>query len=300
MTGTFDYGGGETQMVRLAHELAQRGNEVRIFVLEGGGPLAARCDELGIAWESWDFTGFIPRHPLATARSVVRAGRSLRRFRPDVVHGHLTNAYVLSMPLAWLLRVPVRVSGRLVKGEGSDYRRWSGHQLHHLSRLASNAFIPNAQGVADDVLDVEHVDPVKVHIIENGVDIPDAAADVARSDPVGFVVANLRAQKNHENLFAALALLDDPPQVHLVGEGPERERLERTVAELDLGDIVTFEGFVPDAAGRFADAQFSVLPSHNEGLPNAVLESMAYGVPVIATAVAGVPELIDDDVDGLL
>ncbi len=88
--------------------------------------------------------------------------------------------------------------------------------------------------------------------------------------------------------------------MHLVGEGPERERLERIVAELDLGDVVTFEGFVPDAAGRFADAQFSVLPSHNEGLPNAVLESMAYGVPVIATAVAGVPELIDDDVDGLL
>ncbi len=64
--------------------------------------------------------------------------------------------------------------------------------------------------------------------------------------------------------------------------------------------MVEFAGLVPDAAGCFAEAQFSLLVSRYEGLPNAVLESMAYGVPVVGTAIPGIASLVDDGVDGLL
>ena len=76
--------------------------------------------------------------------------------------------------------------------------------------------------------------------------------------------------------------------------------LEELVSDLGLADTVEFAGFVPDAAACFAGAQFSVLVSHFEGLPNAVLESMAWGVPVVGAAIPGIAGLIEDDVEGLL
>ena len=113
------------------------------------------------------------------------------------------------------------------------------------------------------------------------------------------MVANLRPEKNHAELLRALALLSCPPRVRLVGDGPERASLEELVSDLGLADTVEFAGFVPDAAACFASAQFSLLVSQFEGLPNAVLESMAWGVPVVG-AIPGIAGLIEDDVEGLL
>jgi glycosyltransferase involved in cell wall biosynthesis len=114
------------------------------------------------------------------------------------------------------------------------------------------------------------------------------------------MVANLIAYKGHVDLLEALAMLADPPTVHLVGDGPERARLEGMAAELGLRDVVRFEGRQRGARDLFGHMQFAILASHEEGMPNAVLEAMAHGVPVIATAVGGVPELIEHNVNGLL
>ena len=86
----------------------------------------------------------------------------------------------------------------------------------------------------------------------------------------------------------------------LVGEGPERPRLEATAAELGLGERVRFAGAVTDVRPFLAEARVVALTSDHEGLPNALLEAMASGRPVVATRVGGVPELVRDGVDGLL
>ena len=300
VTGSLEYGGGETQMVRLAHELDRRGHTVKVFTLLGGGPLGRRVDEYGLERESWDFRGFIVRHPLRTARSYLRAGASLRRFRPDVVHAHLETAYLLSIPQAWLLGVPGRVSARRMPGEGQHYRKGLARRLHRLSIRCSNAIIPNSSTVADSAIEVEHVRPEQLRVIENGVDLPEEVADVSGPDPLGIIVANLRPEKDHAGLIEAFARLPAPPRLRIVGEGPERAHLEKLVADRGLSDRVTFAGFVADAASCFAEAQFSLLVSRFEGLPNAVLESMAHGVPVIGTDIPGIAQLIDDGTDGLL
>jgi glycosyltransferase involved in cell wall biosynthesis len=114
------------------------------------------------------------------------------------------------------------------------------------------------------------------------------------------MVANLIAYKGHADLLAALTMLESRPVIRLIGEGPERHQLEREIRRLELSDVVQLEGHLPQAAEIFREVQFALLTSHHEGLPNALLEAMAAGLPVIATAVGGVPELVDHEKTGLL
>jgi glycosyltransferase involved in cell wall biosynthesis len=102
------------------------------------------------------------------------------------------------------------------------------------------------------------------------------------------------------DLVEALDLLENPPVIDCYGEGPERERIERAAAQGRVEGRVRLHGRVDNAAEKYREAQFAVLASHEEGLPNAVLEAMASGLPVIATSVGGTPELIAHGETGLL
>ena len=86
----------------------------------------------------------------------------------------------------------------------------------------------------------------------------------------------------------------------LVGEGPERSRLEKLAAELGIAERVEFRGEVADVRAHLADARVVALTSEHEGTPNALLEAMAMGRPVVATPVGGIPDLVRDGVDGCL
>jgi glycosyltransferase involved in cell wall biosynthesis len=160
---------------------------------------------------------------------------------------------------------------------------------------------------------IERVDPAKVTFVASGVvarapagrrDIR-AELGIGAETPLVGTVCGLRPQKALDVLVRAAALLErDVPGVHVavVGEGPERSRLERLVAELGLGDSVALlgpwhPGDVPDFV---AALDVAVSSSDFEGTPLAVLEYMAAGTPVVATAVGGVPDLIDGGVHGLL
>jgi glycosyltransferase involved in cell wall biosynthesis len=106
-------------------------------------------------------------------------------------------------------------------------------------------------------------------------------------------------------LLQALALLArraDPKNwcVVIVGDGPERESLTRRASELGLAESVIFAGYRSDVRAFYALADLLVLPSHTEGSPNVVLEAMAAGVPVVAMAVGGVPEILIHEQNGLL
>jgi glycosyltransferase involved in cell wall biosynthesis len=113
----------------------------------------------------------------------------------------------------------------------------------------------------------------------------------------------LSPEKGHRHLLKALALvLRDRPDVHLVvfGGGPLRTELTHLAGELGCSKSIHFLGFVPDFASLLDGIDIFVLPSLSEGLPNALLEAMAAGKPVVATAIGGVPNLVEDGVTGLL
>jgi glycosyltransferase involved in cell wall biosynthesis len=117
------------------------------------------------------------------------------------------------------------------------------------------------------------------------------------------MVARLRPQKAHERFLRAFRTVRDrlpDARAVLVGDGPLRHELERLVDELGLASAVRFVGAVADTRPYLAEATVVALTSPYEGSPNALLEAMASGRPVVATAVGGVPELIEHGREGLL
>jgi len=121
---------------------------------------------------------------------------------------------------------------------------------------------------------------------------------------VVLAVGRFSREKGHTDLIDAFALLrrsrGQGVRLLLVGDGPERSRIESAVRAGGLAGAVVFTGQVPDVQPFYALAAALAVPSHSEGSPNVVLEAMAAGVPVVATAVGGVPELVNDGETGLL
>lgn len=118
-------------------------------------------------------------------------------------------------------------------------------------------------------------------------------------------VGRLSREKGHADLVEAFRRMRElagpiPLRLILVGEGPERSRIEQLCRSLNLIDAVTLTGQQDDVSPYYAIADVFVLPSHSEGSPNVLLEAMAAGVPVVATSVGGVPELVSDGKDALL
>lgn len=306
--GSLEVGGTETQVARLAAELQARGHEVTVLVLANGdGPLAPPLRAAGV--EIWDlgFEGLLARTPRGTIRiwatlrlwfAWAQLITGLRRRRPNVVHAFLFWSYVLVLPAAWLARVRVRVSGRRNLGTEKFVRPlypW----LERVADACATHVVANSQAVAD-AISGGPVSKRKISIIRNGVDMRPPAESVGAQPPLGVIIANLIPYKGHLDLIDALAMLDHPPRIDCYGDGPARPEIETGIRERGLDNVVRLRGRRPGAANAYATAQFAVLSSHEEGFPNAVLEAMATGLPVVATSVGGVPELIRDGENGLL
>lgn len=300
--GSLEIGGSERQLVRLARELKARGHDVHVLLLSARGPLVPDLDSAEIPVHEIGLKRVAFRCPHLALLVLARALRIpflLRRLRPDVVHAFLYWAYALVIPAAALARVPWRVTAR--RNLATESRGSLGRLLvERIVDKTSHMATANSSAVARAVVELG-VAPSKVAVVRNGVDLPRDVARVETQPPRGVVIANLIAYKGHRDLIAALALLDDPPTIECYGDGPERQFLEAGIATAGLADRVLLRGCVPDAAAAaYPQAQFAVLASHEEGLPNALLEAMAYGLPVIATAVGGVPELVLDGETGLI
>jgi glycosyltransferase involved in cell wall biosynthesis len=306
--GSLQIGGTESQLVKLAACLAARGHDVHVAAVRCGGPYEEELRALGIPTRIFFYGGLrlrdhtgrrSARTLLGEMRRLLALWRHLRDLRPDVCHGFLFTCYTHVLPLAWAAGVPARVNGR----RGASPPTPTGvlrAVLDFLGHRSSSLYVTNSRALRAELVRAEKVPASLIEVIANGVELPEMTADPSRRPARGIVVANLIAYKGHADLVEALALLDAPPSLCLVGEGPEHQRLAELVRARGLDHVVMLAGAAPDARALLADYQFAVLPSHAEGLPNAVLEAMAAGLPVVATSVGGVPDVLADGVTGLL
>lgn len=240
-----------------------------------------------------------------------RYARLLKRGRYDIVHAYSLTAELWTL-LAGLLtwpRAPLVASIRgmyLVKGNAFWWvKRFI---LRHSAAVISNAkagvsAAASRAGMATSSFDV----------VPNGVDIPLAptpaqkdvlhnALGVPSGATFALFVGRLVAQKNVACLLRAQARLApaDRPWLALAGDGPLRPDLEAMVDAAGLRDCVRFLGERTDVTALMQSADFLVLPSLHEGMPNVLLESMAAGCPIVASDVGGNPELVESGIDGLL
>jgi glycosyltransferase involved in cell wall biosynthesis len=161
-----------------------------------------------------------------------------------------------------------------------------------------------ARGVARERIEIVHnaIRP------DWGTRIPDAPTDlrealrIAPGRSIILIVGRLSREKDHLTLLRAVDRLRSNLNPHLlvVGEGPERGRIEREIRQLGLAECVTLTGHQPSVEPYYRIANLAVLSSRSEGWPNALLEAMAAGVPVVATTVGGIPEIVTDEESALL
>jgi glycosyltransferase involved in cell wall biosynthesis len=144
----------------------------------------------------------------------------------------------------------------------------------------------------------------RIHVVHNAIDSrwgrgASATLGIDEGKKVILIVGRLSREKDHLLLLEAVRAL---PEAHLliVGEGPERERIEAGIRAAGQEKNVTLTGQVPSAEPYYALADVAVLASRTEGSPNALLEAMAAGVPVVATAVGGIPEIVTHEESALL
>lgn len=257
--------------------------------LGGEGPLAPSVREVGARVLALGL-------PRRAGTALARLALTIRRERPQVVYAFLFWGYGLALPMSKLvapsaLRVAAR---RSLPDTDLPGRKWTV-PLRRVADRCSHAIIANSDAVAAAWAGCG-APRDRLHVVSNGVELP---ASGSRPEHGGLpltviCVGNLIAYKGHDLLLEAAARLPSEPAWRLlfVGDGPERDALSRRVDELGLRHRVDLLGQRTDVPALLSDADVAVLPSRSEGLPNAVLEAMAHSIPVVATAVGGVPGLL--------
>lgn len=296
---TLEVGGSERQIAELAIELRAAGVDAQVVALRGLGPLA---DDLSAArvpivaiHETRERKGQWPRTNIVSTAKRLR--QHWRSRRPGAMQAWLPEAQIVSLPVARTLGIPARI---MALRSLSDVVRLSPTRRVALRAAAvcSTAITVNSRAVQSDPgWPTGHASRV---LIPNSVRLVDAAAHVDRDPARGVMVANLTPLKGHSVLLEALASLDSCPPVDLVGSGPLASAISNGIRGRGLSAAVALHQGVTNPSPFLLGAQFFVLSSQSEGLPNAVLEAMSAGLPVVAFRVGGIPDVVEDGVSGIL
>lgn len=315
----FGFGGTERQVMNLTHGLDRVRFEPRFACLKRWGHFLDELEQQGIPVSEYRIDSlYKPR----TLRQQWRLARDMRRERIEIVHSYNFYANVFAVPAARLAGVPVVIAS--IRDAGV-YLTPAKKRVQRLACRFADCVLVNAESIRQWLIE-EHYPPERIAVIRNGIDLkrfPSAPSAPGLRRELGLpadarlvvMLARLSPLKGFEDfLDAAAAVVRDCPQARflIVGEtfvrrdgaierdATYRDALARQAARLGIGDHVVFTGFRPDVPALLSESAVSVLPSLSEGLSNTVLESMAAGVPVVATRVGGNPELIRDGIDGLL
>lgn len=305
-------GGAERAAVQLLNGLDDTKWERSMFLFERTGPYLADVDH-GINLQA---------SPLP---SRVARWRALRQFvaqaRPDVVMAFLSFASALTAARAAgagakvVFNQQTPVSAFLSDADYGWRQGWRRAAFTAGSRVvygSADLIVATSRGVADDLTRNFGVSPDAMRVLPNPVDLgfvrtraaePAGPGEQLRgSGPIIVAAGRLADAKNYPLLIDAIARLRQslPVRLFILGQGELEAALRRRVLERGLDAAITFLGFQPNPWKFIAQADVFALSSHYEGFGNVLIESMALGVPVVATASAGTRDIVDPESNGLL
>jgi glycosyltransferase involved in cell wall biosynthesis len=288
-------GGSHVHLRDLSAAVKEHGHEVTIFV-GGEGEFTNELAERGIPFHSLRHL-VRPIRPVKDWRALLELRAALKRLQPDLVHAHSSKAGWVGRLAAWSLGIPA-----LFTAHGFAFSEGVPARAARIYRCAERLAAP----FADCIIAVSHYDRnlalrhgvargERLVTVHNGIEDVDRKlrAEPERPVPRLVMVARFAEPKDHRLLLQALARLQDAQwTLDLIGDGPLRARTEALAASLGLTGRVRFLGIRKDVAACLAQSQIFVLTSKYEGLPLTILEAMRAGLPVVASAVGGVPEMV--------
>ena len=288
-------GGTERQAALLAEAMAGRGHEVTLIAMDIPEALDPSSVPV-VRLSRWPWVRGLRRVGLLafTCRSLVWLLRHRNLY--DVVHFHRFSV-VTAVP-AWFLRsrgVPVvlKVSS---SGTNADYRRWTKGRLGTPFRTHGTAVIATSSAAEADLR--EDLPAGVVYRIPNGVVTPEAVDRSDHARCVVIAVGSLREVKGHHQLIEAwpkVAMACPDADVVILGEGPLRRLLQTCATRVIGRSGWSMPGEVPEVASWLASSDVFVLPSHAEGMSNALLEACAAGLPCVVTDVGSNREVLGPD-----
>jgi len=287
--------GGQEQLFSLMKGMKEAGHVV-CLAAPASAPLKDRAAAIGI--ETFGFRQRSEFSPIALWRMT-----SILRSRPfDVVHFNTPKSIIVGAIASWLNRVPVRISSRRVNFPLRS--RLSAFKYN----LLQDGIITVSDTIRGTLL-TAGINPELVTVIYEGVDLAwiDELTPVETLKRPGEIlvgmVAHLSREKGHSTLLRAASTLKDRfPETRyvLVGDGDLRSELDSLTKALGIDSQVRFTGFRSDCEALMKQLDLFCLPSLSEGLSSAILAAMASSLPVVATRVGGIPELVIDEQTGLL
>jgi glycosyltransferase involved in cell wall biosynthesis len=297
-------GGADQQILILARAMRARGHDVRIVALTPLGPMGLEAQREGIPTQSLEL-----RRNIGDLPRLARLVRMIREWRPDILHTHMVHANLLGRAVRPLARVGALVSTIHSISDGGRLRM-AGYRLTNglvdrvtiISRLAADRYVK-----------IGVVPAGRLEVIPNTVDLerfrpsPEARTTIREQLGIGdefvwLAVGRFQPAKDYPTMIAAFANLarGSTSRLVLVGQGPLRGAVETLLRAEGIEDRVRFLGVRRDVPDLMNGADGYVLSSAWEGMPVVLLEAAAVGLPVVATRVGGVAEVVENGVTGSL
>lgn len=315
----FSSGGTEGQVHKLSQALDHELIDLQFVCLKKYGPFLKDLNASGIPVREFPIGSF---YQLRTYIQICKLAMFMRRERIQICHSYNFYANLIAVPAARLagvsiVLISIRDRGVYLSAMQQRVQRWT-------CRFADEILV-NAEAIRNWLVCQGIPDP-KIQVLKNGIDMQpykeaSAASDIRAELGIPYnarlviMLARLNPQKGiDEVLHAAQQIKQRHPDVHflIVGEKLDfkngeifqdsdyHQHLHSLTVSLGISTFVWFTGHRTDVASLLSQSALSVLPSHSEGLSNSLIESMAAGLPLVATDVGGNPELVSDGVNGLL
>lgn len=250
--------------------------------------------------------------PVRDIRTLWKVYQLIKEKKPDVVHTHAAKAGFVGRLAAWLAGVPVIVHtfhGHVFRGYFSPTKTQFFITLERITARMSDTIITLSDGLRRELAEEYHITRKgRITVLPLGLDLTGLtqtprkkgtfrkAHDIPTDAPLIGIIGRITPIKNH-SLFleAAVKIREKLPNAHfvIVGDGEARTEIETQVDQLGMREAVTFTGWQKDVGKVYSDLDVMVISSINEGTPVTVIEALAAGCPVVATAVGGLPDLLD-------
>lgn len=287
-------GGAPLRLARLAQQLRTLDVEPIVGCLAPRGPVSESLEHNGVR------TFACNAQYQRDWRALGRLFRHLREIDPDLVHATLTHANVTARIVARLIGIPVVTSTATIEIERPFHL-----QLERWTACLDRGHIVNGTALAEHVVRSFHLPRAHVHVVPPsiaplGPRLPREEARRRLNLPADdFVVAWAgrfdRVKRLDMLITAAAEMKNEGMRLVLIGDGPLRGEIEQDAARRGLGDHVHLPGWQAYVGPLFSAADVFAFPSDTEGMPNAVLQAMAFGLPVIAADIPAMRELAEDE-----